>query len=241
MCSAEMYAWNSTRSASACTLLACASNALYTRHPYILHPCILHPATYTHTPYTLHPHILHPYTLHPYTLHPTPIHPNPTTYTHTPWTRREAVLSGDVCVEQREVSQRLQKSLYELQRDPTRGDGPGHKKPLVGASQARSWSPWLVLGAILWVFVATNRQGLMKSTFEIPPRRALPGYGASRAAMLSITLATRPRETSKPAKELVRGFRPGTRVLLLKTCTPITTQMLRDMTCVEQFFLPVVS
>ena len=40
-----------------------------------------------------------------------------------------------------------------------------HRRPFVGASQARSWSPWLVLGAILWVSVAKNRQGLFKIDF----------------------------------------------------------------------------
>ena len=31
-----------------------------------------------------------------------------------------------------------------------------HKRPYVGVSQARSWSPWLVLGAILWALIAKN-------------------------------------------------------------------------------------
>ena len=31
-----------------------------------------------------------------------------------------------------------------------------HKRPYVGVSQARSWSPWLVLGAILWVRIAKS-------------------------------------------------------------------------------------
>jgi len=31
-----------------------------------------------------------------------------------------------------------------------------HKRPYVGASHARSWSPLLVLGAILWEFIAKN-------------------------------------------------------------------------------------
>ena len=31
-----------------------------------------------------------------------------------------------------------------------------HKRPYVGASHARSWSPLLVLGAILWAFIAKN-------------------------------------------------------------------------------------
>ena len=35
-------------------------------------------------------------------------------------------------------------------------DNQVHKRPYVGVSQARSWSPWLVLGAILWVFIAKN-------------------------------------------------------------------------------------
>ena len=30
----------------------------------------------------------------------------------------------------------------------------GLKRPYVGASHARSWSPLLVLGAILWEFIA---------------------------------------------------------------------------------------
>ena len=41
-------------------------------------------------------------------------------------------------------------------REPS-SNGTGradHKRPYVGASQARSWSPLLVLGAILWVFIA---------------------------------------------------------------------------------------
>ena len=40
-----------------------------------------------------------------------------------------------------------------------------HRRPYVGASHARSWSPLLVLGAILWVFIAKNRQGLLKIDF----------------------------------------------------------------------------
>jgi hypothetical protein len=31
-----------------------------------------------------------------------------------------------------------------------------HKRPYVGVSQARSWSPWLVLGAILWERIAKS-------------------------------------------------------------------------------------
>ena len=31
-----------------------------------------------------------------------------------------------------------------------------HANPYVGASHARSWSPLLVLGAILWALVAKN-------------------------------------------------------------------------------------
>ena len=31
-----------------------------------------------------------------------------------------------------------------------------HRRPFVGASQARSWSPWLVLGAILWALIAKS-------------------------------------------------------------------------------------
>ena len=33
---------------------------------------------------------------------------------------------------------------------------PFHRRPYVGASHARSWSPLLVLAAILWAFVAKN-------------------------------------------------------------------------------------
>ena len=31
-----------------------------------------------------------------------------------------------------------------------------HARPFVGASHARYWSPWLVLGAIVWVFIAKS-------------------------------------------------------------------------------------
>ena len=31
-----------------------------------------------------------------------------------------------------------------------------HRRPFVGVSQARSWSPWLVLGAILWARIAKS-------------------------------------------------------------------------------------
>ena len=31
-----------------------------------------------------------------------------------------------------------------------------HKRPYVVVSQARSWSPWLVLGAISWAFIAKS-------------------------------------------------------------------------------------
>ena len=31
-----------------------------------------------------------------------------------------------------------------------------HRRPLVGASHARFWSPLFVLGAILWAFIAKN-------------------------------------------------------------------------------------
>ena len=51
----------------------------------------------------------------------------------------------------------------------------------MGASHARSWSPLLVLGAILWVFIAKNRQGLLKLTFEIPPQRASGGTHGTAA------------------------------------------------------------
>jgi len=34
--------------------------------------------------------------------------------------------------------------------------GCNHRRPLVGVSDARSWSPWLVLGAILWAFIAKS-------------------------------------------------------------------------------------
>ena len=30
------------------------------------------------------------------------------------------------------------------------------RRPFVGAFQGRSWSHWVVLGAILWVFIAKN-------------------------------------------------------------------------------------
>ena len=32
----------------------------------------------------------------------------------------------------------------------------GHRRPFVGVSQGRSWSPWGGLGAILWVFIAKS-------------------------------------------------------------------------------------
>jgi len=31
-----------------------------------------------------------------------------------------------------------------------------HRRPFVGLSQARSWSPWLVLGVILWAFIVKS-------------------------------------------------------------------------------------
>ena len=31
-----------------------------------------------------------------------------------------------------------------------------HPRPFVGAFHARSWSPWFVLGAILWAFIAKS-------------------------------------------------------------------------------------
>ena len=41
-------------------------------------------------------------------------------------------------------------------READQGRYRGHKRPYVGASHARSWSPLLVLGAILWAFIAKN-------------------------------------------------------------------------------------
>jgi len=34
--------------------------------------------------------------------------------------------------------------------------GVPHRRPFVGAFQGRSWSHWVVLGAILWAFIAKN-------------------------------------------------------------------------------------
>ena len=48
-----------------------------------------------------------------------------------------------------------------------------HRRPLVGESQARSWSPWLVLGAILWGFIAKNQQGLLEIGFGDTPTKGL--------------------------------------------------------------------
>ena len=50
-----------------------------------------------------------------------------------------------------------------------------HARPFVGASPCRSWSHFVVLGAILWAFWPKGDKFFCKSTFEIPPRRALRG------------------------------------------------------------------
>ena len=50
-----------------------------------------------------------------------------------------------------------------------------HKRPYVGVSHARSWSPLLVLGAILWALIVEVDKLYLKLTLEIPPRRALRG------------------------------------------------------------------
>ena len=42
----------------------------------------------------------------------------------------------------------------QYQGAPETGPREHHARPFVGASQGRSWSHWVVLGAILWAFVA---------------------------------------------------------------------------------------
>ena len=48
-----------------------------------------------------------------------------------------------------------------------------HAKPFVGASQRRSWSHCVVLGAILWAFIAKKIQGLLKIDFSNTPTKGL--------------------------------------------------------------------
>ena len=48
-----------------------------------------------------------------------------------------------------------------------------HRSPFVGAFQGRSWSHWVVLGAILWAFIVKIDKISRNLTSEIPPRRAL--------------------------------------------------------------------
>ena len=40
-----------------------------------------------------------------------------------------------------------------------------HARPFAGASQGRSWNHWVVLGAIVWAFIAKNGQGLLEIDF----------------------------------------------------------------------------
>ena len=74
----------------------------------------------------------------------------------------------------------------------------------MGVSQARSWSPWLVLGAILWVRMPNVDNLCSNLTFEIPPRRALRGFLGS--------VTNKSKEEEKSVAQ--RGGDPGLTNLL---------------------------
>ena len=68
-------------------------------------------------------------------------------------TLEEVVVKGEGSVVAEEARERQQ-----VASPSTEGAGwhDVHKRPYVGVSQARSWSPWLVLGAILWAIIAQS-------------------------------------------------------------------------------------
>ena len=76
--------------------------------------------------------------------------------------------------------------------ESTRGPSWGH--PMVVLGTIRSFLE-VVLGAILWAFIAKNRQGLRRIDFETPPRRALR-VECFISQMLMMTIVRRIRHES---------------------------------------------